>query len=375
MGSQILLICRCCTISTAGEELEDLDRDLSEMWKHYCMQVRAIFYFTPRPRCGHHYFQGLRANFRIVRESRSMNHTKLPTLWGVHNGRKHHKKDQNTANRMANVFCYAVGTAVWPLEFYHRNLLLNQRCKIPLAIPRFLIGKKQTPSFHLPWFGLPYGVFAIVYCSLVILLLLIHRDSRNLRELTRRRPWLFHASAEDASSTTAHRDSYENIPCIGFPTVGVQQNFLRSWREELNISSETWLWRNSFARPDQHSYALVLKPFHEKITILTGSSSREELNRWETFVPKSATSNTQDGTPHTTPPSDEVPRWFSRHRGERVQTIFSTTRSESIKQTPLDVSTEDVDEMFPTTPCSRGVRPPRFEQNRMWNSSHGGVLS
>ena len=33
-----------------------------------------------------------------------------------------------------------------------------------------------------------YGAFAIAYSSLVTLLWLIHRDSRNLRESTRRRP-------------------------------------------------------------------------------------------------------------------------------------------------------------------------------------------
>ena len=47
-----------------------------------------------------------------------------------------------------------------------------------------------------------------------------------------------------------------------------------------------------FAQPDQHFYALVLKPslyYHgTKIIVLTGSSSREEVNRSETFEPKSA---------------------------------------------------------------------------------------
>ena len=101
------------------------------MWEHDCMQVRAIFYFTPRPRCGHHYFQGLlRGNSRIVRESRWMNDNKVTNIVRSSQWKKHHKKDQSTA--------------VWPREFYHRNLLLNQRCKIPLAIPRFLIGKKTN---------------------------------------------------------------------------------------------------------------------------------------------------------------------------------------------------------------------------------------
>ena len=62
-------------------------------------------------------------------------------------------------------FC-EVGTAVWPREFYHGNLLLKQSAKIPVAIPRFLLRKKKkTPSFDSPWFGLSCGAFAIVYSS------------------------------------------------------------------------------------------------------------------------------------------------------------------------------------------------------------------
>ena len=59
----------------------------------------------------------------------------------------------------------------------------NSRGKIPVAIPRFLLREriKNTPSFDSPWFDLSYGAFAIVYSSLVTLLWLIHRDSRNLR--------------------------------------------------------------------------------------------------------------------------------------------------------------------------------------------------
>ena len=50
------------------------------------------------------------------------------------------------------------------------------------------------------------------------------------------------------------------VAAANVPTVEVQQNIPRSWREELNISPETWLRRNSFVRPDQHLYAQVLKP-------------------------------------------------------------------------------------------------------------------
>ena len=91
---------------------------------------------------------------------------------------------------MAAFFFYEVGTAVWPREFYYFVSKANSRGKNPLAIPWFLISKKKgILSFDSPWFGLSSGVFAIVYSSLVTLLWLIHHDSRNLRELTRRRPW------------------------------------------------------------------------------------------------------------------------------------------------------------------------------------------
>ena len=58
--------------------------------------------------------------------------------------------------------------------------------------------------------------------------------------------------------------------------------------KELNISPETCLRRKSFAQPDQHFYGLVLKQTCYQNMILAGSPSREELNRSETFEPKSA---------------------------------------------------------------------------------------
>ena len=82
-------------------------------------------------------------------------------------------------------FC-EVATAVWPREFYHRNFSSG---KIHVAIPWFLPRKKtHTQSSDSPSFGLSYGAFAIVFSSLVTLLRLIHRDSRSVWELTRRRP-------------------------------------------------------------------------------------------------------------------------------------------------------------------------------------------
>ena len=67
---------------------------------------------------------------------------------------------------------------------------------------------------------------------------------------------------------------------------------------EINISPKTRLRRNSFPQPDQHFCALVLKPLYwlkyqcnrEFLsTNVTGSSSREELHRSETFGPKRST--------------------------------------------------------------------------------------
>jgi len=59
---------------------------------------------------------------------------------------------------------------------------------------------------------------------------------------------------------------------------------------ELNILLDTWLGRNSSARPDRHLYALALKTlFGVNFSILPGNSSREELNRSETFWAKKYT--------------------------------------------------------------------------------------
>ena len=64
------------------------------------------------------------------------------------------------------LFFNEVGTAVCPREFYHFVSKANPRGKIPVALPRSLIRKKnKTPSFDSPWFGLSYGALAIVYSS------------------------------------------------------------------------------------------------------------------------------------------------------------------------------------------------------------------
>ena len=41
------------------------------------------------------------------------------------------------------LFFYEVGTAVWPPEFYHFVSKANSRGKIPVAIPRFVLGIKK----------------------------------------------------------------------------------------------------------------------------------------------------------------------------------------------------------------------------------------
>ena len=47
-------------------------------------------------------------------------------------------------------------------------------------------------------------------------------------------------------------------------TLGVQQNLLSSYHEELQISPEMCLRRYSFAQPDQHFFALVEKTIRLK---------------------------------------------------------------------------------------------------------------
>ena len=104
---------------------------------------------------------------------------------------------------MTVYFFYEAGTVVCPrasnggvsvfLRSRNRGMatgifpLCNSRGKIPVAISRFLLREKKKSS-DSPRFGLSCGDFAIVNSSLVTWLWLIHRDSRNLRELTRRRP-------------------------------------------------------------------------------------------------------------------------------------------------------------------------------------------
>ena len=107
---------------------------------------------------------------------------------------KQWQKHHNTTSRRIEwrwfCFFYEVGTAVWPRQFYRFFSKENSGGKTPVAIPRFLLRQKNKASpFDSPWFGVSCGDFAIVYFSLVTSLWLIHRDSRNLRELTRRNPW------------------------------------------------------------------------------------------------------------------------------------------------------------------------------------------
>ena len=82
------------------------------------------------------------------------------------------------------LFFYEVGTAVWPREFSH-FVIPVVKFPWPYRGSYFVKKKKSSDS---PRFGLSCGDFAIVNSSLVTWLWLIHRDSRNLRELTRRRP-------------------------------------------------------------------------------------------------------------------------------------------------------------------------------------------
>ena len=54
------------------------------------------------------------------------------------------------------LFLYEGGTAVWPREFYHGNLLLKQKV-VTFPWPyrgSYFVKKTKTPSFDSPWFGL-----------------------------------------------------------------------------------------------------------------------------------------------------------------------------------------------------------------------------
>ena len=93
-------------------------------------------------------------------------------------------------------FFHKVGTTVWPREFRHFVPKANSRGNISVAIPRFLLRKKKQKHCHSIRRGLIFLMvrLPLVYSSLVTLLWLIHRDSRHVRELTRR-PWFEPLSA------------------------------------------------------------------------------------------------------------------------------------------------------------------------------------
>ena len=82
------------------------------------------------------FFESISKNFGIRGESGIMK--KLPikkTQW-----KKHYKKDQITANRIAFFFFYEEGT-VWPRNVYNLLSKSDSRGQIPGAIPLFLLRK------------------------------------------------------------------------------------------------------------------------------------------------------------------------------------------------------------------------------------------
>ena len=98
--------------------------------------------------------------------------------WGINNSKITTRKTK--PRRIGWLFFFhEVGTAIWPREFYHGNYKVGKfpwpyrgsyfvkkqkhRHSMPVGIPRFLLRKKNTPSFDSPWFGIFVGVFAIVY--------------------------------------------------------------------------------------------------------------------------------------------------------------------------------------------------------------------
>ena len=80
-------------------------------------------------------------------------------------------------------FC-EVGTAVWPREFYHGNLLLKQSGEVFVAIPRFLLRQKTKNTvirFAVVWSFL-WCFCQCLFLTMVTLLWFIHRDFRNIRD-------------------------------------------------------------------------------------------------------------------------------------------------------------------------------------------------
>ena len=142
----------------------------SQFWSLHCNQV-----ISDPPHWNHH--GSIPEDFGNRGESTLTNLQTSKKQW-----QKHRKKGQTTANGTSKVFFYGSGTAVWPWEFYHKNLLLKEsgKCRWPYRGSYFLKIKKKTPSFDSPWRDLSYGAFALLW--------LIYRYFRNCRESTQRRP-------------------------------------------------------------------------------------------------------------------------------------------------------------------------------------------
>ena len=105
----------------------------SQFWSLHCNQV-----ISDPPHWNHH--GSIPEDFGNRGESTLTNLQTSKKQW-----QKHRKKGQTTANGTSKVFFYGSGTAVWPWEFYHKNLLLKESGKFrwPYRGSYFLKIKKK----------------------------------------------------------------------------------------------------------------------------------------------------------------------------------------------------------------------------------------
>ena len=80
--------------------------------------------------------------FRKISEI-AVNQPQQSYQWGINNGKSPIRKTKPRRVECGVFLFYEVGTAVCPREFYHFVSKANSRGKIPVAIPRFVLGIKK----------------------------------------------------------------------------------------------------------------------------------------------------------------------------------------------------------------------------------------
>ena len=145
----------------------------SQFWSLHCNQV-----ISDPPHWNHH--GSIPEDFGNRGESTLTNLQTSKKQW-----QKHRKKGQTTANGTSKVFFYGSGTAVWPWEFYHKNLLLKESGKFrwPYRGSYFLKIKKNTViRFAVAW---PFlRCFCFVMVDLPLFPKLSRIDPKKAPEIT-----------------------------------------------------------------------------------------------------------------------------------------------------------------------------------------------